>query len=589
MARTNRTSLPTTEAEPQAATGSIVLRPMSVQELANELGKPATELIVELLRSGMACNKNYVLPERVVAQLAQERGIEVVAPTGAADEKGLLELRKAAEGDALQERYPVVVVMGHVDHGKTTLLDFIRKTRVASKEKGGITQHVGAYEVATNNGTIVFLDTPGHEAFSKMRARGAGVADIAVLVVAADDSVMPQTIEAIKHAKAMNVPIVVAINKIDKASAAQIEAVKRDLAQHDLLPEEWGGEVVCVSISALTGTGVSELLDLLALQAQVLELKADPTVPARGYVLEARLERGRGPVATVICMQGTLAIGDYFVCGRAHGRVNGLVNSAGKRVQRVVPSIPVQVSGFNELPSVGEIFEVVPVAHYRKARAGKLGPRISGPQPYRGDKEAINVILKAEGQSSLEALQGALQKISEKSEKKLSFVHTGVGPISENDVSFAASSNSLIFGFHVKPEASALQAARQLGVSIARFDIIYRLLEHVEEMLARYRTIKMIREQIGVAEVRKVFRTKKYGVIAGCQVKDGIIVRNGVIEVWRDGYKVGEGAIKSLQREKKTMKEVKAGFECAFVIEDFDDWQEGDEARCFIERPEEKK
>ena len=482
----------------------LVVEPMTVGEFAQKVRKPVSEVIITLLKQGVAATINQVLTEKTVAQLAQIYDIGVIqkAPLKAKEEKAA---EVAVEGTWV-ERLPVVVVIGHVDHGKTTLLDFIRKTRVAAKEKGGITQHLGAYEVKTPQGNVVFLDTPGHEAFSLMRARGIKVADIAILVVAADDGVMPQTIEAIKRAKAAEVPIVVAINKIDKASPAQIETVKRQLAQYDLVPEEWGGQTICMPISAKLGQGIDKLLEVLVLQAQVMELKANISLPARGYVLESKVEKGRGPVATVICLHGILRTGDYFSAGSTWGKVNSLVDSYGKRVTEIAPSLPALVSGFSELPQAGDLFEVT--TH----EAVKKGVSVAPPRPEAvkramGENE-INLIIKADNASSREALVAKLSHMHSE-HRKVTVVYAGVGDISESDIMLAGDTGSLIYGFHVKVQPHAQDSIHKKGVVIKSFDIIYKLFEDVERILLEGKPIKMISKKIGEASVLKVFDIKE--------------------------------------------------------------------------------
>jgi len=571
----------------------IIIEAMTPDGVAFAIGKPVTEVILTLLQWGIVCPKNQLLPEDLVARLAQHYEsipITKVVQDEYAPEKDISALsQEAVKKDKLEVRLPVVVVMGHVDHGKTTLLDFIRNTRVAAKEKGGITQHLGAYEATTSHGGVVFLDTPGHEAFTRIRMRGAKVADIVVLVVAADDSVMPQTIEAIKHAKAMSVPVIVAINKIDKVEKPQLEVVKRDLSQHDLLPEEWGGDIVCVPISAKTGQGVDQLLEMIILQSQMIGLEADKTVAARGYILESKLEKGRGPVATLICQHGTIKKGDFFICGKTVGKVNSLIDSYGKRVEQAGPSIPVRVAGFSKLPEAGDFFRVVSQREYKKARSTKLDDRSAVPKviPVEG---VINIIVKVDTSSSQEALLGSLAKLSKKLEKGFHIIHAAVGDISESDVTLAATTGSIIVGLHVKTEPNAKTLARRGSIDIRQFDIIYKLIENLEEYSESKKEIKKVRMKIGEAVVLKVFDIKNVGVIAGCAVKDGRCSHDGSLEIWRGNEKVGEGPIKSLQREKKTVKEVHAGFECGFLIDGFTDWQVDDRVECYIEvLPDDKK
>jgi len=567
----------------------IIVRPMSLADAAKEMGKPATGVILTLLKWGVVANLNQVLPEELVKRLALQYGIEV--EEAKRKDVAISPEREAPEdSQALQPRFPVVVVMGHVDHGKTTLLDFIRKARVAAKEKGGITQHLGAYEVKTPGGGIVFLDTPGHEAFSKIRMRGARAADIAVLVIAADDGIMPQTVESINHAKSMGLPIVVAINKVDKASSSQIEAVKHGLSRYDLLPEDWGGDVICVPISAKLGQGIDSLLEMIILQAQIMELKADKEVPARGHVLESKIEKGRGPVATLICQHGTAKVGDFFVCGNTFGKINSMINSYGQRVRVAEPSIPVLVAGFDSLPEAGDFFEVVSAQEHRKARLGKRERKPSVSELLAvGSKEDINMIIKADSDSSKEALLWAIESLSSKLEKGFNVVQASVGNISESDIELASISGSIVVGLHVKLEAKASLLAQRVAVKVDLFDIIYKLIDFLKEYAEGKKEVKKEFKKIGEAVVLRVFKIKKIGVIAGCIVKDGRFIKNGTVFAWRGDTKVGEGKIISLQREKKTVKEAHAGFECGFVVDGFDEWEVDDRVECYAEVTEENK
>lgn len=563
----------------------LVAESMMVSEVAEKLGKPVTEIIMTLLKWGSVFTKNQVIPEELVVRIAQHFGV----PVGEVEKKSEVLLDKTVDGGELvQGRLPVVVVVGHVDHGKTTLLDYIRKTRVAAREKGGITQHLGAYEAVTDHGNIVFLDTPGHEAFSKIRVRGVKVADLAILVVAADDGVMPQTIEAIKHIKSMGVPVIVAINKIDKADPSRIEVVKREVSQHGLLPEEWGGDVVCMPISAKLGKGVDELLEMILLQSQIMELKAETAGQAQGYVLEARLEKGRGIVATIICQRGILRVGDYFKAGNTVGKVTSLLDSHGKRQHAVNPSIPVLVAGFEELPEPGDLFEVIDKEAYKKARLSLEARKSLAPRSSTA-KDSFNILIKTDSNSSKEALIGSIEKLSKKLDRGYHVINSGVGSISESDVMLAYNTSSKIVGLHIKPEASAAQLALRLGVEIKLFDIIYKLLESLEERSEKAKPTKMVRKKIGEATVLKVFDIKNLGVIAGSYVKDGRFSKDGTVVIYRGNRKVGEGAISSLQRDRKQVKEVHTGYECAFLIAGFDAWQPDDRVECYLEVPETSK
>jgi len=567
----------------------LIITSMTPGEFSTKTGEPATGVILTLLKWGIVCPKNQMLPKKAIYRLAEHYDISAIKES--VRDEDIFEIKEkaapAVQEGKLEERAPVIVVMGHVDHGKTTLLDFIRKSRIAAKEKGGITQHLGAYEVETAHGSLVFLDTPGHKAFAKIRMRGAKVADIVVLVVAADDSIMPQTIEAIRHAKSMDVPVIVAINKIDKVEPSKIEAVKRDLSQHDLLPEDWGGQIVCVPISAKLGTGVDHLLEMIVLQSQIMELKADRSIAARGYILESRFEKGRGPVATLICQHGIIKKGDFFICGDTVGKVSSLVNSYGERVDKVGPSIPVRVAGFSALPEAGDFFQAVSQREYKKARFTKptqtQAPRVIAVE---GD---INIIIKSDTKSSQEALLGAITRLSKGLEKGFHIVHSSVGDISESDVALAATTGSMVLGFHIKVEPNAAILARRSAINIRLFDIIYKLIEDIEAFAESKKEIKKIKTKIGEAVVLRVFNIKNVGVIAGCAIKDGRCSRDASLVIWRGKIKIGEGKIKSLQREKKSVKEVHAGFECGFLMEDFDDWEVDDRVECYLEVLEEKK
>jgi translation initiation factor IF-2 len=562
---------------------TIALEPLSVASFAAKVKKPISDIILTLLRQGIVAVKNQVLEAKVVAQLARYYGVKIKEEAAQPVTKGPA-LKEQLEGKHTEERLPIIVVIGHVDHGKTTLLDFIRKTKVAIKEKGGITQHLGAYEAHTKQGDLVFLDTPGHEAFTKMRERGTRVADIAVLVVAADDGIMPQTIEAIKQAQAAQVPLVVAINKIDKATPQQVESVMKGLTQFGLVPEAWGGQTVCIPLSAKFGTGVDELLEMLVLQSKLMELTAALDVPARGYILEAKQEKGRGAVATVICHHGILKVGDNFIAGKTAGRVTSLINSAGKRVTKAYPSQPVAVAGFEELPQAGDSFEVVSLAGAKKARAAQA--KTMAPVRTVAQEQGINLIIKVDNDSSREALLQALDKINEKAFKKLHVVQAGIGTVTESDIQLAHDTQSMVYALHTRADAAAGSLATKYGISIHQFDIIYKLLENLEVLTQLGRPVKKITRKTGEARVLKVFTIKGIGAVAGAQVTTGKLVRDGKVVVWRGKFKVGEGTIKSLQKEKKSIKEATTGTECAFTVEGFDNWLVDDRVECFQEVPE---
>jgi len=566
----------------------LTLEPMMVGDAAERMHQPVTDVILVLLRMGVVATKNQFISEEVLEKLAAHYEIPFEKPA-VAEDKAKIAMQNIKQGE-LKERPPVVVVVGHVDHGKTTLLDYIRKTRVASREKGGITQHLGAYAAHTSHGDVIFIDTPGHEAFSKMRVRGVRAADIAVLVVAADDSVMPQTIEALKHIKEMGVPIIVAINKVDKVEPARLEAVKRDLSKHDLLPEEWGGQTVVVPVSAKEGTGVDQLLDMIILQSQLQELKADFSQPGKGYILESKLERGRGSVATLLCRHGQVNVGDYFTCGTTVGKVTAMFDSFGKSVKHADAKMPVQVVGFDDLPEAGSYFEVIPKEQYIRSRAMFREERKNKQMAFSGTGEhVLTCIMKTDTDSSKEALLGALHKLSKKIKHEFNVIFAGVGDVTESDVMLATNTGSSLIVFHAKVNAQAKELIRKYRVPLYQFDIIYKLLEALEAVVESKQEVEMVRTKIGEAEVRKVFDVKNIGVIAGCYIKEGIFSRDGYVVGWHGRSKIGEGKIRSLQRDKKSVKEVHAGYECGFIVEGIDSWQEGDRVECFIDKPVEKK
>lgn len=562
----------------------LVLGSMTVAQFCEKTGIAINDVIVYLLKKGVAAPRNYVLSEKLVEDLAANFDIALIqknkGPVVADVDRSLVSASKGTE-----RRAPIVVIVGHVDHGKTTLLDYIRKTRVAEKERGGITQHLGAYQVLVNNDPIVFLDTPGHEAFSLIRVRGIKAADIAILVVAADDGVMPQTVESIKRIKAAEIPIIVALNKIDKASPAQVEATKRGLAQYEILPEEWGGQTPIISISAKLGTGVPELLEMIHLQSQMMDLFTDKNAPVKGFILEAKVEKGRGDVATVICHEGTLKLGDYFICGSTQGKVTSLMSDTGAQVKQALPSMPVLVAGFDELPQVGTLLEVVDAQQYKEHKNSQVihhGSAVA----HSASQEGIGLIIRADNASSKEALVAELAKISEKSFKPFYIIASGIGMITETDVELARDTKALVYGFNVKVDKQAALDAQKYGVTIKSHDIIYKLIEDLQDLAERGRPIKKVSKKIGDAVVLKVFDIKGIGVVAGAQVKTGRFVKDGKVVVHRGKYKVGEGVIKSLQRDKKSVKEIQAGFECAFMVDGFSDWIVDDQVDCFIEVPE---
>jgi len=500
----------------------------------------------------------------------------------------------------LRPRPPVVTIMGHVDHGKTLLLDRIRHSNVVAGEAGGITQHIGAYQVEVNGHLITFIDTPGHEAFTAMRSRGADVTDIVVLVVAADDGVMPQTVEAIDHARAADVPIVVAVNKIDRENA-DLNHVLQQLSERGLVPEAWGGDTIVVQVSALQSIGLDELLEQLIVVAEVEELLASPEGRARGAVLEANLEAGRGPVANLLVQSGTLRVGDPIVAGAAWGRVKALIDDHGDQVKEAPPSTPVQVLGFSEPPAAGDEFRVtsdqttartIGEARERRYRVAGHAPSPTAPgarledlfeQIQRGESATLNLILKADVQGTLEAITDSLRKL-ERPEVKLSFVHRGVGGITENDVQLAVASNATIIGFNVRPDRRAREMAVERDVEIRTYEVIYKLLEEIEKAMVGMLAPEVEEIVTGEAEVRNVFRVPRVGAVAGCYVRDGVITRGSRVRFLREGVIIWKGTITSLRRFKDDVREVQSGFECGIGLSDFQDLKEGDIIETFEER-----
>jgi len=566
---------------------------ITVADLAHKMSVKAAEVIKALMKLGQMVTINQVLDQETAMILAEEMGHKATAAK-LDDPDSMLEASQHSHvGDALP-RPPVVTVMGHVDHGKTSLLDTIRRTRVASGEAGGITQHIGAYHVETPRGTITFLDTPGHEAFTAMRARGAKVTDIVVLVVAADDGVMPQTKEAIAHAKAGNVPIVVAVNKIDKPDA-NLERVKQELVAESVLPEEYGGEVQFIPVSARTGEGIDRLLEAILLQAEVLELKAPRDAPAKGIVIEARLDKGRGPVATVLVHSGTLKRGDIILAGAVFGRVRAMTDENGKPVAEAGPAIPVEIQGLSDVPIAGE--DVIALGDERKAReialfrqgkfrdvklarqqAAKLENMFD--QMAENEIKTLALIVKADVQGSYEALQQALTKLST-SEVKVNIVHAAVGGITESDVNLALASKAVIIGFNTRADGLARKLAESSGVQIRYYTIIYEAVDEVKAALSGMLTPEQKESQLGLVEVREVYRISKVGTVAGCYVLEGVVKRGSKIRVLRDSVVIHDGELDSLKRFKDDVREVKAGFECGLSIKGFNDIEQKDQLEVY--------
>jgi translation initiation factor IF-2 len=554
---------------------TLLAQPISVGKFAEIAGVPSSEIILYLLKQGVVCNKNQVLPLELVEELAPVYDIGLVAPPVSSEEAVVA----SSKGE---RRAPIVVVVGHVDHGKTTLLDYIRKTRVAHREKGGITQHLGAYKAKTAHGEIVFLDTPGHEAFTAMRMRGVKVADIAILIVAADDGVMPQTIEAIKFAKEAKVPIVVAVNKIDKAPESRLEDIKAQLSKQDLLVEDWGGDIVYVPISAKEGKGVDHLLDMINLQSELLELEASPKGDAIGYILESKIEKGRGPVGAIILQHGSLKVGDFFVAGGIAGRINSIVDSAGIHLKKLGPTTPAQIAGFDELPQAGDVFRVVSQEEFKKMRSGKVRRVDLFSRGEASSEESLNVILKVDTYSAQDALIAAIQKLAKKESRAVSIIFAGVGAVTESDIMLASTSGARIYCFGLKPDLYAQNLAKRMSVELKSYYVIYHLLDDIQAVIEVSREPEKIVKKVGEAIVLKVFNIKG-STIAGCSVKSGKIIKGAQAVVWRGNEKVGEGKIQTLQRERRTMKEVAAGFECGLVVPAFSGFQQDDRVECFVE------
>jgi translation initiation factor IF-2 len=561
---------------------------LTVKELAEKMKVNPTEIIKKLIAKGIMVTVNQQIDFENAAKIAEEYGFLVDKEEVKDELEMLLEETPDDEKD-LQPRPPIVTVMGHVDHGKTSLLDAIRNTNVTMKEMGGITQHIGASVVEINDKKIVFLDTPGHEAFTAMRARGASITDIVVLVVAADDGVMPQTVEAINHVKAANVPMIVAINKIDLPTANP-DRVKTELSELGLVPEEWGGNTICVPVSAKKNIGIDNLLEMILLVAEMEDLKANPNKPARGTIIEAKLEKGKGPVATVIVQNGTLQIGDAILAGTVYGKVRAMFDDKGRRIKKAGPSTPVEVLGFSEVPEAGDKLIVVEdekkareLAERRKElqkemelkRKQKVSLEDLFSQIQEGSVKELNIIIKADVQGSVEALKKSIEDLSNE-EVRIKVIHGAVGAITETDVMLASASNAIIIGFNVRPETNAKNLAEKEKVDIKLYRIIYEAIEDIKAAMKGLLEPKYKEVELGRAEVRAVFRVPGVGNVAGCYVLSGKILRNSDIRVVRDGIVVYEGKIASLKRFKDDVREVQQGFECGIGIDRFNDIKEGD-------------
>ena len=567
---------------------------ISVGELASRMKKTASEVIKQLFKLGVFASVSDVIDYDTAALVAMELGCKVEKEVIVTVEERLIDDHEDKPED-LVPRAPVVVVMGHVDHGKTSLLDYIRHANVVSGEAGGITQHIGAYTVEINGSPITFLDTPGHEAFTSMRARGAMVTDIAILVVAADDGIMPQTIESINHAKAANIPVVVAKNKMDTVGANP-DRIKQQLTEYDLVPEEWGGDTIVCPISAKTGMGIDNLLENLVVLAEVQELKANPNRAAKGTVIEARLDKGRGPIMTVLVQNGTLKAGDIIIAGTAVGRVRTMINDKGQRVTEAGPSTPVEISGLSEVPSAGDVFNAV--ADERMARelaeerrVQQMNNSMGGTkkvsledifsQIKSGEMKTLNIIVKADVQGSAEAVKSSLEKISN-DEVRVKVIHSAVGAINESDVMLAATSGAIIVGFNVRPDNAARDSAARSNVDMRMYRVIYDCINEIEAAMKGMLAPQFKEVIIGHAEVRETYKVSKVGTVCGCYCTDGKIQRGCEVRVLRDNIVIHEGELASLRRFKDDVKEVASGYECGMQVEKFNDIKIGDVIECFV-------
>ena len=568
---------------------------VTVKELAEKLEKNSTEIVMALMKIGVMATINQEIDFEIASIIADS--YDVIAEE--AQEIDLLEEAFKEDDDAeedTEERPPVVVVMGHVDHGKTSLLDAIRHSKVTANEAGGITQHIGAYTVSIDDKPITFLDTPGHEAFTAMRMRGAQVTDVAILVVAADDGVMPQTIEAINHAKAANVEIIVAINKIDKPSANP-DRVKQELVEYGLVAEDWGGDTICVPVSAMSKTGIDQLLEMIILVSEMKELKANSGKRARGTIIEAQLDKGRGPVATVLVQNGTLKVGDPIIAGSCYGKVRAMMNDKGQKVKKAGPSIPVEILGLSEVPQAGDMFYVAQnekqarqvaesvIAKSREDMLKNTPQKVSlddlFSQIQAGNVKELNIVIKADVQGSVEAVKMSLEKLSNE-EVRIRTIHGGVGAITESDVMLASASNAIIIGFNVRPEASAKSVADDQKVDIRLYRVIYNAIEDISAAMKGMLDPVFEEKVVGHAEIRQLFKASGVGTIGGSYVLDGKIVRNCQVRIVRNGVVVYEGELASLRRGKDDVKEVNSGYECGLLFNKFNDIKEGDTVEAFV-------
>ncbi len=564
----------------------------TVADLAVSLDLQPSALIMRLMKLKVMANINQKLDYNTLVMLGEHLGFEAIKAKTLEEE---LLVEEADPPESLRPRAPVVTIMGHVDHGKTSLLDAIRQSNVSESEAGNITQHIGAYHVTLEGGSVVFLDTPGHAAFTAMRARGAQATDIVVLIVAADDGVMPQTIEAINHAKAAKVPIVVAINKID-VPGARPDYIKQQLSEHELIPEEWGGQTICVETSATEGTGIDFLLEMLLLEAALLELKANPDKPARGVVIEAEVDKERGTVATVLVQSGTLTVGDFFVSGRYSGKVRAMIDDLGKRMKQAGPSTPVEVLGFTGVPEAGDKFYVVTSEKDARAisetrldqyRTEKLGTNshVSLENLYQqiqeGEIKELNVVLKGDVQGSVQAVASSLLELST-DEVKINIIHQAVGGISETDILLASASDAIVVGFNVHPTTEAVQSKEMEGIDVRTYNVIYNLISYIRSAMEGLLDPEVREVVIGRAEVRELFKVPRLGLVAGSYVNWGRISYNQPLRILRDNRLIHEGKVNSLRRFKENVNEVQANYECGIGIEEFNDLQVGDVLECYV-------
>lgn len=574
----------------------ITTENLTVKILSEKIGKTAQEIIKQLMLLGIMTNINSVVDFQTMELVANELGVELELKLEQTKEEKLEAMHDEADNEEdLVKRPPIITVMGHVDHGKTSLLDAIRKTSVASGEAGGITQHIGAYSVMCKGEKITFLDTPGHEAFTEMRARGTNVTDIAVLVVAADDGIMPQTIESINHAKAAKVPVIVAVNKIDKPGA-NVEKVKQSLTEYDLVPEEWGGDTIVVPLSAKTGEGIDKLLEMILFLAEYNNYRANPKRQARGSIIESRLDKGKGPVANIIVLNGTLHVGDYVVSGLASGRVRGMVDDKGRSVKEATPATPVSVLGFTDVPNAGDGIFVVEdektakqIVAERTAKikneAAQQGQKVTLDDVFskikEGEMKDLNIIIKADVQGSVEALKASIEKLTN-DEVKVSVVHGGVGAINKSDLMLAGVSNAIIIGFNVRPDSESKALAESTGVDIRLYNVIYEAIDDVNAAIKGLAAPKFKETILGRAQIRSVIKISGVGNIAGCYVLSGKLARNAKVRVYRDDVVIHDGTVSNLKRFKDDVKEVAAGYECGLSLQDFDAFMENDEVESYV-------